>query len=197
MTKYAGKQEPLCVSPAYPERTLSIQNIHLGICETVTWGPEFCHFQHLKVRNGAKLQRKICKQSNLCLTLLYQCFPPVHALGFLNQQSTLYLNSKSSLFHTRLHSSPVSSCLPYYSMCACSIRQCKMSLGHCHQSLQRTKEVAFPREEQKYPGTNQLSITLVTKHFGHHRALYHPDGLQQRPFVKFSECQNGPAYHKQ
>lgn len=115
----------------------------------------------------------------------------MHALGFLNQQSTLYLNSKSSLFHTRWHSSPVSSCLPYYSMCACSIRQCKMSLGHCHQSLQRTKEVAFPREEQKYPGTNQLSITLVTKHFGHHRALYHPDGLQQWPFVSSVSVKTG------
>lgn len=35
MTKYDGKQEPLYVSPTYSERTISIQNIHLGICATV------------------------------------------------------------------------------------------------------------------------------------------------------------------
>lgn len=72
-----------------------------------------------------------------------------------------------------------------------------MSLGHGHQGLRRTKEVAFPRDEQTYPGTNQLSITLITKHFGHHRALYNPHGLHESPSVKFSECQNGPAYHEQ
>lgn len=55
MTKHAGKQEPLYVSPTDSERTLSIQNIHLGICVTVIWGREFCDFQHSKARNGAKL----------------------------------------------------------------------------------------------------------------------------------------------
>lgn len=38
MTKYAGKQEPLYVSPTDSEMTLSIQKMHLGICGTVIWG---------------------------------------------------------------------------------------------------------------------------------------------------------------
>lgn len=131
-TKYAGKHEPLYVSPTDPERTPSIQNIHLGICETVIWGREFCHFQHsfhlseMELNYSWKNASKGTSASPCCTSVFSHCMCLVF---WINNR-----HSKLSLFHTRLHSSPVLFCLPYYSMCACNLRQCKMPLGHRHQS---------------------------------------------------------------
>lgn len=65
-----------------------------------------------------------------------------------------------------------------------------------HTEQKRCKDISkgVKTEEQKCPGTTQLSITLITKRFRHHIALCNLGEIQQNSFVKLSRCWTRPVF---